>query len=113
MLQPNEDFNIHGVRRKPWQEGTNYFAEAYSWPPGADSPCMIMFAWNNITGERYCAKTENIPVPVSVELISDVRETMMKLLRAALTGKEDAVFGAPDSIELPGNLNRQPKIGNA
>lgn len=99
------EFNIHGVRRLPWQEGTNYFLEAYSWPPGAELPCYVMLAWNEITGERYLAKMEGLKPPVTKDVIDNAREIMLDLMRGALTGKEDQVLGPPKEVSVPGHNN--------
>lgn len=104
------DFNIYGVRRHPWNEGLNYFMEAYSYPPGADGPCYVMAAWNQITGERYIAKMEGLKYPISKEVIADAREVMLKLMRGALTGKEDSVLGPPSEVTLPGHNKTGPIV---
>ena len=104
------DFNIHGVRRRPWQEGLNYFMEAYSWPPGADLPCYVMAAWNEITGERYVAKMEGLKPPMTKAKIEEARRTMQELLRGALTGKEDQVMGPPVEIIVKGHNKTGPIV---
>jgi hypothetical protein len=99
----NADYNIHGVRKKIWTEGQNYFAEAYSWPPGAETPCYMVFAWNQITGERFVTQMDNLQPPITETLIEQAREIMVKILKAAILGREVEGVG-------PGNGDDNSKV---